>query len=77
MSPHKKKTQTPDHVWRCACLETERNREVCGSAVALLRGENANLKAQLMASVEKEAALSRVLKDQAAELLGGVTAYPQ
>lgn len=69
-SPQKKKQKV--RAWN-----PSGTREVGGSTVALLRGESAKLKAQLMASMEKEAALSRVLKDQAAELLGGVTTYPQ
>ena len=47
------------------------------STLGKLQGDNARLKAQLKVSQEREAALSRVLKEQAVELLGGVTIQPQ
>ena len=47
------------------------------STLGKLQGDNARLKAQLRVSQEREAALSRVLKEQAEELLGGVTIQPQ
>jgi hypothetical protein len=68
---------------RCASLRGEHKATLAAvdervrSTLGKLQGDNAKLKAQLRVSQEREAALARVFKDQAAELLGGLTIHPQ